>query len=312
MADKELGLDTAHYVCLKLEDLPSGLTDIREASEALAQALVTTGLGSEYQHVSVQECTLADVVPYLARCGDMTKRKAALVLHIDEFQDSPSLTVLLLRAIRKFNEIGKETVILPVCTGLFAPGIEVLMVKHMSDLPVIVSLHYLPPDHAWEVVRNAFVAKCQASSRTDGHLPTDINDAPAALRYLVEDTLGWALVAVQIGALLAFHIGHILELHNLTAAYLGRIETEIDAYLWSHYSPQSFKNAFGTGEEGLQKLLVLAMSPHTVCCSHARPDSISRLDIPPAQPVHSCSCFLSSLFRSQSTAARCETSAGMA
>jgi hypothetical protein len=207
----------------------------------------------------------------------MSKRKAALVLHIDEFQGNPLLTVLLLRAIRKFNEIGKETVILPVCTGLFAPDTEVLMAKYMSDLPVTVSLHYLPPDDAWEVVRNAFVAKCQASSRTDGHLPTDINDAPAALRYLVEDTLGWALVAVQIGALLAFHIGHISELHNLTASYLERIKAEIAAYLWSHYKPQSVKNAFATGEEGLQKLLVLAMSPHTVCCSHARPASISRL-----------------------------------
>jgi hypothetical protein len=285
MADNELGLDTAHYICLKLADLPDNLTDVSKASEALAQVLVTTGLGIKYQQVRVQECTLADVVPYLARCGDMTKRKAALVLHIDEFQGDPFLTVLLLRAIRQFNELGEDvkiggktvTKILPVCTGLFAPDTEVLMAKYMSDLPCTVSLHYLTPDDAWEVVRNAFDAKRQANSRTDGHLPADINDAPAALRYLVEDTLGWALVAVQIGALLAIHIDHISELHDLTAAYLERVETAIDEYLWAHYPPHSFRNAFGTGIEGLQKLLVLAMSPHSVCCSHARPTSISRL-----------------------------------
>jgi hypothetical protein len=179
-----------------------------------------------------------------------------------------------LRHIRMFNadKNNEKTKILTVCTGLFSADTMQILRESSSDMPRSVRLHYFPPDAegAWSLVRNAVHAKRQALNLRHEHiLPKNIDEAPAIVRYLSEDTLGWPMAAVQLGSQLAilFNEISIEQLHAScpeALAFVKRAEKNVDLVLRANFDANSFQEAFNTDAEGLLKLLVLALSPHSV------------------------------------------------
>ena len=119
-----------------------------------------------------------------------------LVLPFDEFQADPALVSYMLRVVRNFNEAhrlldpttGTRYAVLPVCAGL-----EVSVAR--TD---VHTLPYFGSDEVGSEVSRLFANANVAC----GHQVefASFDEVPKELRYLMEDTLGWAFAVVQLGS----------------------------------------------------------------------------------------------------------------
>jgi len=267
-ADKAGQLKT-DFVSYAMITMPPNNTidpmDTEGAGRILAQLLIR-------QYTKLQEVvlhdhfTLSDAINCLARRQLTPEQRAnphfrvALVLHIDEFQISPNLAAAMLRAIRDKNKSTASTrmLILPVLTGLYSSQTTSILGPYEIS-GVQSRIHRLnffkSKDLAsvWNIVRSAAKVNNQHLI-----LPARLEDQPPFLQYLVEDVRGWPVAAVQLGG--------VLGLLSLTQEWTYKgLEATFLKVMTEKYSRGVFARALGVSETtGLQKLFLLALSPHKV------------------------------------------------
>jgi hypothetical protein len=200
-------------------------------------------------------------------------QRRALVLHLDEFQENPAAVAAMLRAVRDFNASDmRHLVVLPVMTGLVAdPTTQRLTGFGVSRMSYITyHLTYFGAAHVemtWQLVKNAAAA---LNNRWLAGISV-LKAAPRLLRYLVEDTFGWQVAAVFLGAAIARVLTvpparNPAESAAATAARMIGIWSAVECayvdYVRALYQASHFEAALKI--ESSRKLLLLALSPHKV------------------------------------------------
>jgi hypothetical protein len=190
------------------------------------------------------------------------EKKGALVLHIDEFHRQPDETARLLSVVRSYSSSGSApAVILPVCSGLFMhPNFDP---HKVSSVVQRVPLGFFR-DHqkTWEIVRGAGLVVANSDALRPVLEVADLSKTPRNVQYMVEDTAGWVMAAVQLGV----NIPIAANLNpNVRASDLGPVEDAVVAKLKSLYPVSVLKDGFGgSSEEALIKIVTLALSPFPV------------------------------------------------
>ena len=204
------------------------------------------------------EASLHQILRHLL--GLQNGERGAIVLHIDEFHRTPQVTKDLLSTVRNFSQMYPDTLILPICTGLYTdPSFD------MSDTsPGYVKVHhlsYMSSNQAtWDLVRAA--ASATAKDQVVPLLQTDrfSNCKHDLLRYLVEDLRGWPLAAVALGAALQ----HSISVIEVRRPAFEAAEREVYRQLKSKYNIATLRKMLGHSEAALLKLTLLTLSPFTV------------------------------------------------
>lgn len=217
---------------------------------------------------------------------------AVLVLHLDEFQQNPELTLAIQKEAEDFNKRQRGgCFVLPICTGLLAKGASALKDIDASDRSTLIEMGFFSkgenssPDHAktWTVVRSAVRAVLGKDV-----LPKSLDAVPFLLRYLVEVLAGWPLGAVQLGGQLALspvlrNAAKADTLAALSDVDFAACERGLDDVLRHLYGSTREKRvapvtalADKLGPEGMFKLMLLALSPFQV----------RRVDMTLALPSH--------------------------
>lgn len=226
---------------------------------ALADLIVFTLADQEPRHI---DASLHSILRCLLGLG--SDEHGALVLHIDEFQRTPTETKELLSFVRRFSERHPDTRILTVCTGLYADPHFDGMDDTSPGVFKVHSLNYFTSvQKTWQLARAAgqATAKKQMINLVAALRGVELNDGTQVLvRYLVEDTRGWPIAAAYLGAALQ---RVAVDGLNEMAVY-SHIEEEVYSQLKSMYKVKTLCRMLGHSEPALIKLTLLALSPFTV------------------------------------------------
>jgi hypothetical protein len=264
---RKLGLVNVAFVSINM----AKDTHIKTVADLVQHILRTRATASgvpELNSVETHQLSFEAVARHLAgwKAGG---GRTALVLHVDEFQHNPSTVLLIQDAIAAMNHTN--SVILPICTGLYNKGFRHHKDLDASDHSHAIYLGYLSAadnttdhDAAWEVVRNATIAVIGRDV-----LPKALKDAPPVLRYLVEDLGGWPMAAVQLGGQLAaqeplkraMSPADVVWMH----VSLNVCEAGMDGILKARYREPVTLLETTLKPAGIYKLVTLILSPFPVC-----------------------------------------------
>lgn len=270
--------------------------DVGKADKYITQQLCNglvanqvNGLAQVADDVSLKDIVGAVARRKLAKDDSNCAQTAVLVIHIDEFQNCDTGTIACLRAIRDCNlsqyytiNIDKtRTLVIPVISGLADRKVMATLARDgtVTDFMVhSVELHYFHKlEHSWALMYAAAIAALNSQRHSSIELwpvtdsiPTqkDLAATPALqiLLRLVEDTSGWPMALVQLGARLGVRcMSGTMPWFTLSG--LGEIEQQVEVMLKIRYKIESFKVVFGTSDGGMEKLLTLTLSPHSVSAS---------------------------------------------
>jgi hypothetical protein len=236
-----------------------------QAAAAVAQHLVQIYGVDCKKAVLGPSVSLSDVVeammPAESSAGEL--QRSALVLHVDEFQKSIASVLMLLAFIRLYNSRQPQVLILPVCTGFWVD-------PDIADEPGgekrVIRLNYLQnSDETWMLVQRAASIFCTNKQQLLELLSAAWAQQPAPLlRYLVEDTLGWAIACVQLGAELALAFADQSGV-SLQWNALQIVEMRVLRSLREYYSETVKDSMRRLSEAGLRKLAAMALSPFQAC-----------------------------------------------
>jgi len=206
------------------------------------------------------------------------KKTSVLVLHIDEYQYRPQAAAAMLRVVRDKNSNRPQNRPTPymvvVLTGLSRTQLELELgldepaqaasagasrLAITGGVPLEVTLHYSGAD-VLQLLHNAAKAVRRIYS------PPFFGSAPVHYQRLLEDTMGWPVAVINLGAALAYvNFSPSTKSEAVTdddiLAALKTVELTYLTYVRKSYKPriaarlQSFK---------VEKLLRVAMSPYSV------------------------------------------------
>ena len=202
-----------------------------------------------------------------------TEQRVALFLHLDEFQVNEPATAAILAEVDHYNMVHPQRPILLVCSGLYASHTR-LRPRASMELK-LVEARYLNLSNAYKLTRAAAMLFCEEPESEGGLLlssvllPEKMSDANAHVRYLVEDTGGWALACAQLGAELCFAAREMKTKRGVTVARLAVVEQHVSDRLGEMYEPSMSAAVAGLSSAGFSKLLFLAMSPISVSAACA-------------------------------------------
>lgn len=224
---------------------------------------------------------LADDIDLLALVNSVLKvdeaaeagARFALVFHVDEFQVTPNVTRLLLRAIYKHNTAHPTRLILPVCTGLYADNtfgdepltgaFRALTLPYFKDdgesYAIVHSvIEHLVVNTALPSVRDTHYNTLRRKADGSVALPDNL---PKLVKYLVEDTGGWPMACAQLGVELAPFADDLEAMNNVVLLKFaeGRVFKQLK-YIYQ----REIRRCFNASPVGRRKLVLLAMSPHKV------------------------------------------------
>ena len=197
-----------------------------------------------------------------------TEQRVALFLHLDEFQVNEPATAAILAEVDHYNMVHPQRPILLVCSGLYASHTR-LRPRASMELK-LVEARYLNLSNAYKLTRAAAMLFREELESEGGLLlssvllPEKMSDANAHVRYLVEDTGGWALACAQLGAELCFAAREMKTKRGVTVARLAVVEQHVSDRLGEMYEPSMSAAVAGLSSAGFSKLLFLAMSPISV------------------------------------------------
>jgi hypothetical protein len=204
--------------------------------------------------------------------------RVALYLHVDEFQKNEKTMAFLLKAVKAYNGNQPSRPILLVGSGLYTNHRQLDL--QSSSERYVFELRYFDNALAYRLVREG----AHAFVTPDGQeelphflcklLPERDTDAPLLVRFLTEDTGGWALACVQLGVELA--MSNAAEPNMLE---MGLVETRVLDRLTFLYKQDILLSMSGLSSVGQAKLMLLALSPLSVSC-HDR-THFSRRPSPP-------------------------------
>jgi len=202
-----------------------------------------------------------------------TEQRVALFLHLDEFQVNEPATAAILAEVDHYNMVHPRRPILLVCSGLYASHTR-LRPRASMELK-LVEARYLNLSNAYKLTRAAAMLFREELESEGGLLlssvllPEKMSDANAHVRYLVEDTGGWALACAQLGAELCFAAREMKTKRGVTVARLAVVEQHVFNRLGEMYEPSMSAAVAGLSSAGFSKLLFLAMSPISVSAACA-------------------------------------------
>jgi hypothetical protein len=278
-----LKIDAVSYAFLNMTDslLSDSVVDVMEADklERLLADILVEQL-SDIKPAPGSTVTLHSVLRHILNVRPGGSKRGALVLHIDEFHREPKQTVRLLSVVRQFSKRhATSTLILPVCTGLYTDHCFGPNVVSGNSRRVVLGF-FQDLQKTWEIVRGA------AMGLSGNRLPpllldVDVDSAPPNVRYLVEDTGGWAMAAVQLGVNIATR-----DLsRDEPASALIKVEDAVVGKLKEVYPSDALRAALGEiGKAALFKVATLALSPFSVGChvwAHQIPDMTRTLPLTP-------------------------------
>jgi hypothetical protein len=280
---KTLGLEN---VCYAYIDADSELRDTSNIFEVLLRHFGGPDNVAVPNHL--QEALTAHIL------GLSDEGRGVILLHIDEFTANPAAVNAVLRQLKKYQFAKpRRALILPVCTGLYA-GDGVLEHLPQTDTKTILTMPYFPEyESTFALVRNAAKAWLQGPTKRSNAEPSslpawlekadmrdhqaniaakrsDEDTAAMLVSYLVEDTAGWAMAAVQLGAHLAA-LSQQLDNGTPKRDDLGVVEERLRDQLSERYSLDNMKTQLGGVQDfGALKVAALALSPLAVCplCDH--------------------------------------------
>lgn len=202
----------------------------------------------------------------------VTIARAALFLHLDEFHKNEWATAALVVKVKDYNSSNLNRPILLVGSGLYT-GHARLGLSSSGEREKL-EVRFLRFNPSYELVRAAATAVREAAPKTDfSHLdrvlPQEVEKAPLAVRYLVEDTGGWALGCVQLGielCLVSTSVKEALSKRHITPEALRDVEMAVSARLEDLYKLDMEAAVLGLSSAGFAKLVILALSPVSVRC----------------------------------------------
>lgn len=275
---KTLGLENVRYAYI---DARTGLRDTSNIFKVLLRRF--GGLNNVEVSDHLKEALAAHIL------GLSEEGRGVILLHIDEFTADPAAVNAVLSQLGEYQCLNaRRALILPVCTGLYA-GDGVLEHLPLTDTKTILTMPYFPGyESTFALVRNAAKAwllePTRHSDAEQCFLPawlekagvrdhqadiaakrSDEDTAAMLVRYLVEDTAGWAMAAVQLGAHLAA-LSKQLDKGTPKRDDLGVVEERLRDQLAERYSLGVMKTQLGGVEDfGALKVAALALSPLAVC-----------------------------------------------
>ena len=196
-----------------------------------------------------------------------TEQRVALFLHLDEFQENEPATAAIIEEVNHYNHVHPRRPILLVCSGLYA-GHEKIKLQSSRERK-LVEVRYLNLSNAYQLTRAAAMLFREELESEGGFLsskllPEKMSDANALVRYLVEDTGGWALACVQLGAELCSAARDMKKKEDVTLTRLVAVEQRVSNRLGEIYKTSMSAAVAGLSSAGFSKLLFLAMSPISV------------------------------------------------
>ena len=202
--------------------------------------------------------------------------RVALFLHLDEFQKNEWATAALLVMVEEYNLNNLNRPILLVGSGLYISH-ERLGLRSSGERAKL-EVRFLDFDRAYELVRAAAMTMREAApsesdfSHLERTLPKKVEEALPAVRYLVEDTGGWALACVQLGIELCVASLSVKKALNKIAVVpeaLKEVEEAVSERLEYLYEEDKEAAVLGLSPAGFAKLIILALSPVSVGCISA-------------------------------------------
>jgi hypothetical protein len=268
-------------VCYAYIDAKTGLSDTSDIFKVLLRRF--GGLRNFEVPDHLEEALAAHIL------GLSDEGRGVILLHIDEFTADPAAVNAVLNQLGEYQcNAPRRALILPVCTGLYA-GDGVLEHLPLTDTKRILTMPYFRGyESTFALVRNAAQAWLQEPTRRSGAeqciLPAwlekagmrdhqaniaakrgDEDIAAMLASYVVEDTAGWAMAAVQLGAHLAA-LSQDLDNRPPTRDNLGAVENKLRKQLAERYSLDVMKTQLGGVKDfGALKVAALALSPLAVC-----------------------------------------------
>ena len=205
-----------------------------------------------------------------------TEARAALFLHLDEFHKNEWMTTALVAEVKNYNSSNLNRPILLVGSGLYTSHAR-LGLSSIGEREKL-EIRFLRFDRAYELVRSAAGAVREAApemdySHLDHALPPEAGKAPLVVRYLVEDTGGWAFACVQLGVQLCLvppSAKKALLQRDVAPEALKDVEFAVSERLEDLYRTDMLEAVEGLTPAGFAKLLILALSPVSVRMSHFR------------------------------------------
>jgi hypothetical protein len=262
-----------------------GKVDVRDkkvddGDRLLARHIVATFNGG----IKVEEdpknpLRLKDVMPvFVDKMRERAHKDAvrsgpcAVVVQFDEFQREPEAVAYMLRAVVNYNNHQKPDkdgiVLLPVCTGLAKGETQKLAEQGVTDLKSLaLTIPYFSAKALRADVWSLFVNAATACGVKPQWATYD--EAAEPLRFLLEDTLGWAQAVVQLaGAYAEVMTSAQKDAPGTPAgtfcedAHWEAIETRYVAQINSRYNYSRFEMLGDSAT--IYKLFFLALSPHLV------------------------------------------------
>lgn len=193
----------------------------------------------------------------------------ALVCHLDDFQADAFATLLLMRTIYMHNLNHPKRPILAICTGLYIPETIRKVECTPSGTFRRVYLPYFKSDgESYALMFNTLKTRARFISEA---LPAPVRDRHGKLimpvgvstpiKYLVEDTRGWAMACVRLGVALvplADNRNALQDIHRLKM-----VEDDVDRVLSAIYKA-NIELLFNANPVGRRKILLLALAPQKV------------------------------------------------
>lgn len=253
-----LGLTNVRYAYLNAGDLTENDTNIfslllRKFSERATDRVVPESL---WEDVAKSMLNLAE--------GEF----GVVLVHLDEFSMKPKLVGELLNGLAAYHRSARHALVLPVCTGLYTA--DALLDLPMTDTKTAITMPYLKDKaRILQLVKNA-ARGWLAGERNDSDsvtLPDWLEEPDDLVHFLAEDTAGWPMAAVQLGAHLAA-AGPQLPPGRPLRDVLEDVEEGYIKVLNERYNYKTMARAFGAAsQEAIKKLVALAMSPLKVRAS---------------------------------------------